>query len=96
MTKNATYVCGAGVTHHERDWKVEQWRKADQERLSREAAAKVRAHDDYMEGMRLFRERAQEVRSIGQFTAGYHQAIRDMDRALVHAMQMRQDEEMTQ
>jgi hypothetical protein len=93
------YTCGAGVNHYERASKIEKWKRNDQERIEAEARAKVRAHDDYMAGMALFRQRATDMLAglrysdpPGQnFAGGYERAIRDMDRALLDAVAMRGD-----
>lgn len=95
----AAYVCGAGVTHYDSPSKVARWKKAEQERAAGEAAAKVRAHDDYMEALRRFREmealRQAAWRNVlpTQYQMGlqygYDLATRDMDEALLDAMTSR-------
>jgi hypothetical protein len=99
----AAYRCGAGVNHYDKPSKIEAWKRAEQERAAGQVADKVRAHDDYMDAVRLFRSRTpqrdnvQDRRNAG-FEAdvwfnGYEQAVRDMDSAIVDAIRARQDEE---
>lgn len=97
-----TFVCGAGVTHHGTEKQVRKWRNDEilAARLTSEKT--VKAHDDYMAAMRLFRHRAQDVLTMKPdatdlsriYQDGYKRAIRDMDRALLDVMQHRFDEEI--
>lgn len=97
-------VCAAGSHHYATPAQVARWKKADQERLDRETREKVQAHDDYLAGMRLFRERARlsvdGIRARGMldakqeaFQKGYDEAIRDLDRAFLDAVAARHAEE---
>lgn len=97
----AAYVCGAGVTHYDSPSKIARWKRTDQERAAAEAAAKVRAHDDYMDALALFREQvalrlaawSQQLQTDRQkgIRDGYVLAMGDMDRALLDAMRRRED-----
>ena len=101
--KHGAYVCGAGVTHYDRASTVERWRKAEEARAAGAAADKVRAHDDYMEGMARFRAGGIGDRiptfpdgspvHLPSFEAGYQWAIRRMDQGLMDALAARAQEE---
>ncbi len=90
------YRCGAGVNHYERSSTIAKWERADEQRIGAKVAAKVRAHDDYMEAMRRFRLRAAEHIEYGptrDWQGGYRQAVHDMETALMDTMAARAQEE---
>lgn len=98
MARNGVYRCGAGVNHHERESVVERWRRADQQRVAGQVADKVRAHDDYMDAIALFRARnpvEKGFEDASDWNRGYTQAKRDLERALVDVLRHRQDQEAT-
>lgn len=100
---SAYYRCAAGVTHYDRPSLVERWKRDDQQRVAGEVAAKVKAHDDYMDAMAKFREQIalrkaawlNNLRTQYQVGVeeGYLMAIKDMERALMDAVRGRHDEE---
>lgn len=91
------FVCGAGVTHYGTEKQVMKWRQEGAEKTIGYLVDKARAHDDYLAGMRLFRERLALVPDLRgtptAFGEGYQEAVRDLDRAFLDAVKARQDEE---
>ena len=97
-----TFECAAGAHHHGSERQVTAWRRKAATLSSAEANKKAEAHDDYMEAMRLFRQRMPEfgpdTAAIDgprgpqtMFEEGYRRAVKDMDRALLDVMRMKED-----
>lgn len=98
MMRTGAYICPAGVTHHDKATKVARWQQEEMRRTRADVAKIVRAHNDYLAGMELFRERRPERvvsldPAIKAWYDGYEAAVRDMDESLLDAMRRRPDEE---
>ncbi len=91
MKHNGTYRCAAGITHHERLSVIDRWKREEAERVAGDVADKVRAHDDYQDAVRLFRERIPS-NDDSAVMHGYMQAVKDMDRAMMDVLRSRHDE----